>query len=473
MSRPRVGIDLGSTELKFMRMNPYAEILSIESIPLPIETEGHRVIHDPEVLWNRVKQVPGRLRLDEPWDAAIASQRSTFLLWDRDSGQTLTPILSWRDRRGADWIDRLSEDQFERIREITGLRPEPGYPLSKLIWWFEEEPSLRERAQKGTLAYGSLDTWLVWKATGGDHYRMDPTQASRTLLFDVKQQQWSDELLTEFDLPESLFPPVKEHPDQPIKTPELWDQGRVVHLIGDQPASTIGGQRPPYDFTRVTLGTGGFVASRCEPERVPDSLTVTFTPSPDGPVYQAEGVVLSAGRALDWLHKVYGLDRRQLDDFIRPPWPDDIPLFCPALNGVGAPFWSNRDAVMQGFTEDTSAKQMFTGLMVSVLFRIRDILEQIPRDDLRVVLDGGLTYQPYVASLAAALWDVPVSQALTPHLTPRGALVASHWSHSFFETDPWDTVDLEVTLPERDIPAERWWDRWQDYLVDWGLSAEA
>lgn len=467
---PRVGVDFGSTEIKILWITPACQVKLIDNIPLPIQSRDRRVTHSSTIVLNRVRQIPDRLRFDGPWDASVSSQRSTFILWDRQSGKSMTPLISWRDRRGASIVEGFTEEQFDSIRRITGLRPEPGYPLSKLIRLLREDEELASRASDGEVCYGSLDTWLLWKATGGEVYRMDSTQASRTLLYDVNQHRWSRELMSQFDLPQSMFPPIRDEIRDPIPTPELWPDGRIVNLIGDQPAATIGGQPPPYEFTRVTLGTGGFVASPASPNEVPPSLALTFTPSPQGSVYQAEGAVLSAGRALDWLHNVFGLERETVNDFVHPPWPDRVPFFCPALNGVGAPFWSDRDAVMQGFTEDTSTKQIFTGMVVSILFRVRDILEELPTAQPRVILDGGMTFQPWIPSLAAALWDVPISQALTPHLTPRGAVVASHWELPYFDVDPWESVNLEVKLADDRLPVDRWWDEWRQCLDDWGLE---
>ncbi|MFB6356502.1 MAG: FGGY family carbohydrate kinase, partial [bacterium] len=402
--KPRLGIDLGSTDIKAAWMTPLGETRSIETIPMPVNTENSQITHPPDLLLKRIRSIPDRYRFTGDWEAAIASQRSSFILWEAETGKPVMDVISWRDRRGEQWIDELSENQFDTIRSITGLRPEAGYSLSKLAWILERKDGLREQAENNEIRYGSLDSWLVWHATSGEEWFMEPTQASRTLLFDPRENNWSDELLKEFDIPRNLLPPIQNEVDSPIPAEEVWPNGHIVGLIGDQPAATIGGQPPSYSKTRVTLGTGGFVASPCERDQCPPGLTLTFTPSPNERIYQSEGVVLSAGRAIDWFKKVIGINLQTIEAWASAPWPEELPLWCPALNGVGAPFWSNRAASLREFSEETSARELAQGLVVSILFRIQDILDELPIDDVRIILDGGLTRMQALPDIAASIW---------------------------------------------------------------------
>jgi glycerol kinase len=328
-----------------------------------------------------------------------------------------------------------------------------------------------QKARNDEVRYGSLDTWLLWKATGGEHYEMVPTQASRTLLYDPLENEWSQELLEEFDIPATIFPEVtrESFPDR-LDAGLLWKNCEIVSLIGDQSAATIGGQPPPYEQTRVTLGTAGFVSESCEPENCPDRLTVGFTPTRRDRIFKAEGVVLSAGKAIDWLIRVLGINHSTFEEWLKPSWPEGIPLWCPSLNGVGAPHWSNRRATLDFLTESTSTKEIALGLVVSILQRVRDILEYLPdRRQRRVLLDGGMTSLNHVESLAASLWEEPVARTLNPHLTCRGALIASHWENSYFTGDPWENLNVEVVVPNREAPAQVWNRRWNEALEQWGL----
>jgi glycerol kinase len=467
----RVGIDLGSTDIKVAPVTPEFEFREVITIPMPTSRDGDRVTHTPGDVLDRVRSIPRKIKLEGPWKAAIASQRSTFVLWDRETGDPQTPLISWRDRRAEPWVESLTDQQFQTIREVTGLRPEAGYPLPKLCWCFEINTELRSLAQDNRLCYGSLDTWLTWVATGGDQFIMDTTQASRSLLYNPVERTWSDRLIEEFGVPPSILPELSAGLDDPLPADGLWSDGSIVSLVGDQPASTIGGQPPPYERTRVTLGTGGFVASPCDPEDVPEGLNLSFTPTDTDPVYQAEGVVLSAGRAVDWLLDVLELEHGRLTKFMDEPWPGDLPMCCPALNGVGAPFWSNRAGAIRSLTEDTGRRELVLGMVVSVLMRIHDILERLPEATQGIVLDGGLTRVKNLLSLARVLWDRDVRRMNTAHLTCRGALIRSHWNNPYFKTGPWENTGVQTVSAIDGIPADTWHSQWEEALSEWGLSS--
>lgn len=470
MSRTRLGIDFGTTQIKAVQMSTSGKTRSIETIPMPTKSDGEKITHPPDQFLKRVRNIPRRFNLNGGWDAAFASQRSTFILWHAERGNVLTPLISWRDRRGADWIDDLSDEQFNRIKSITNLRPEAGYPLSKLRWCFQNDRTLRDLAEKDSVNYGSLDTWLLWIATQGDVYSMVPTQAARTLLYDPVNNEWSRELMDDFGIPRSIFPEVNEELPEAVRADGLWDDTHIVSMIGDQPAATIGGQPPPYSQTRITLGTAGFVSESCDPDDTPDRLTLGFTPTENDRVYQAEGVVLSAGRAVDWLIRVLGVNYETFEQWLKPPWSERIPLWCPSLNGVGAPFWENRKGTLDFLDESTSTREICLGLVASILFRVQDILDYLPdNEDRRLLMDGGVTSLDYLPTLAASLWDLPTARALTPHLTCRGALIASHWQNSYFTGNPWDDLNVQIVIPDSDVPAERWNEQWQEGLEKWNL----
>lgn len=474
MTAPRIGIDFGSTGIKIIRMTPGADIISTDTLDMPTETSNNQIFHPPEPFLEQVRTIPETLSMEGDWQASITSQRSTFILWDEQTGEAQTPLISWRDRRAEAWVEELSTADFNTIKETTGLRPEAGYPLPKLRWLFNENDVLEKLAGEDRLRYGSLDTWLTWVATGGDTWIMDTTQASRTLLYDPHENEWAPDLLDRFDIPRSMLPDLIETVEEPIPAEKLWKNGEIVGLVGDQPASTIGGQPPPYEKTRVTLGTGGFVASPIEPDSKPSSLTLSFTPTPDSdpPVYQAEGVVLSAGRVVDWWIDVLGINQKRFGEFMSSPWPEDLPMWCPALNGVGAPFWSNRPATIREFSEATTTGELCQGLIVSILMRINDILELLPGSDLGVRLDGGLTRIPNLPQIATKIWDTPVSITVSPHLTCRGAVIASHWTHPYFDVDPWDSLELNAVEPIEGAPVKHWHDRWKESLNEWELRVE-
>ncbi len=169
--------------------------------------------------------------------------------------------------------------------------------------------------------------------------------------------------------------------------------------------------------------------------------------------------------------RVLGIQWNTFETWIKPPWPKNLPLWCPSFNGVGAPFWRDRAGTLDLLREDTSAKEIAQGLIVSMIMRIDDILRELPDDeDRRVLMDGGVSTINNVPALASALWDLPTAKTLTPHLTCRGALIASHWNEPYFRGNPWDTLNVEVTMPAQDAPVQHWRNRWMESLQNWNLS---
>jgi len=472
MELPRIAVDIGSTSIKAIHYNRRGTIENSTSLPFPVENVADRITHDPETVLQQIKTIPQTLEINGEWEVALTAQRSTFILWERESGNPVTKLISWRDRRGEDWIERLSREEFYTIQTITGLRPEAGYPLSKLRTIFNRNHELHQKARNGQILYGPIDTWLLWILSKRQHWSIDPTQASRTLLYHIDSKQWSDQLLDQYSIPREILPPIRPRLKPPVEAKTIWPGATVIHTIGDQPASTLGGQPPPYEETRVTLGTGGFVASPCAPDSRPDGLNLSFTPTLDAEnhIFQAEGVVLSAGRAVDWLQNLLGIDWDTIEEWLSSPFEEDIPLWCPALNGVGAPFWSNRPAELTEFSEQTGDRELMIGMVVSVLMRIRDILKRLPHTDQTIRLDGGLSKLGGLPELASALWEHPVNRTVTPHLTARGALVASHGSEPYLDDDPWSTLETTAVKPRSNLPVSILQERWNKVLADWKLE---
>lgn len=471
MEPVRIAVDLGSTSIKAIHYSRKGDLQNTASLPFPVDKKKGQITHNPDRVLEQIQLVPNKLEINDSFEVALTAQRSSFILWERESGKAVTPLISWRDRRGESWIGDLTHNQFLSIQEITGLRPEAGYPLSKLCMILNRHEQLYRKATRGKLLYGSIDTWLLWHLSDGQHWSIDPTQASRTLLYDIHNREWSKELLDEFSISEAMLPPIQSQLTPPVKAKKIWPGASIIHTIGDQPASTLGGQPPPFDETRVTLGTGGFVASPCQPKHRPDGLNLSFTPTldPEEQIIQAEGVVLSAGRAVDWLQSLLKIEWERISNWLTAPIPEDLPLWCPALNGVGAPFWSNRPAELTGFSEQTGEKELMTGMIVSVLLRIRDILEKLPRPKNTIRLDGGLSNINQLPELACALWESPVKRTVTPHLTARGALLASHGVDSYLDVDPWAPLETTPVKPIENIPVPTLHNRWKKALADWKL----
>lgn len=459
----RLGVDFGTTNLKAGVMDSTGQITAQNTEPMPVQENQAGIQHDPDAVLDALDRLIDPLDLPSSYKLAVTGQRSTFILWTDDGPET--PLISWRDTRAADYVRDMPEIERELIREKTGLLPAAGYPFANLLKLFDERPELYDK----NLYFGSLDCWFVHRATGGRVHAMSPTQAGRTLLFEPETQQWSADILNRFDLPITMMPEIKQAFEPPCEFDQHWPGAQLVFWNGDQSSATIGGQPPPYSKTRVTLGTGGFLATpKPDNETLQSGVNMTFAPSPDGPVLQAEGAIPSAGRSFDWLADV--LNRTDPQPFCDGVSDEAGPLWYPALSEDGTPFWSGRSPALRNFDEHTTSSDLLRGMLMSILLRVRDILCVFPDNpDNEIIMDGGLSEQPNLPEVAAHLWDRPVTVLNEPDRTLHGVLYGSDWGHSFLDVNPYEQLTTRAVEP-LDFNRRSWIEHWDESLEDWGLS---
>jgi glycerol kinase len=339
----------------------------------------------------------------------ITNQRETLVLWDRKTFEPIAPAIVWQDRRTA---ERCAELPFDLIRERTGLVPDPYFSATKLEWL------LRDREPQG-LAFGTVDTWLVWKLTGGEVHATDETNASRTLLCSLGTLDWDDELLAMFGVPRELLPEIKP-------SGSAFGEGELLGLA--LPIRGIAGDQQAALFAaggaKATFGTGSFVLAETE-EPAPRGLlrTAAARLANEEPRHALEGAIFVTGAALQWLRDGIGLidDAAESEALARSVSDTGGVYFVPALTGLGSPHWRpDARGLVTGLTRGTTRAHLVRAALEAAAYQTADVLAAMPPlDSLRV--DGGMARNRWLVQFLADVIGIPVETAREPEQTALGA----------------------------------------------------
>jgi len=366
-------IDQGSSSTKGAVFDDEGGVRAVAAVEVSSRTDGDRVEDDPLDLARGVETVLAELRRAGPLAAVgLACQRSTCLLWERGSGQPLTPAVSWQDRRATAAARSLAPRLAEEVARRTGLRLSPHYAALKLRGLLEADPELQARAADGEVVAGTLDAFLVHRLTGSPS--TEPGAAGRTLLYDLEADRWSPELCAAFGIPQ---------PSLPALAPSASQRGAaagvpLLALAGDQQAALLGHGGWRAGTIAVHFGTGAFVlaATGAAPRRHPGLLTAVLASSPAARRFQLEGSVSSAGSAVDWACAVTGIELETLGAAELDP--ERLPWVLPAFAGLGAPWWRpEARPVLAGMTPATRPEELVLGVVAGVAQRVLDNLEAL------------------------------------------------------------------------------------------------
>lgn len=454
-----LALDLGSTLFKTARLHPSGRLEtgpSVEAPPLAGDAGLRR--GDARDYLNAAESVleRGRRGLEAATPLGLTCQRSSFVLWDADSGEPRTPLISWQDRSAAAWC-KHHRAFAPRVVDRAGLVLSPHYVGPKLAALRSEDPVAFDGLCRGELLFGTLDVYLLWRRSGGRRYRIDTTMAARTAMLDIATGDWSPELLQRYGVPPSVLPSVVPTLDP---DPENIDGLRVVATIADQAAALLTVLDENGDVALVNLGTGGFVLRPgSDPrERRPGFLTAPVLTRVGAPArFALEGSINGAGAAVDRFG--HGPTPLPADD----PSPDALSL--PDCAGIGAPHWRpelgpiGSDA-MQSLDPPGQRRVALEGL----LFRVREILEGLcDRRPRRIVLAGGLTREPFVSGGLAALLQQPVEQLRARESGLLGAArLAAGLDPLHLETTKVDPTERGRYLP----PKYKQWRHWLRTILD-------
>ena len=397
------------------------------------------VEHDGEEIWRSVLDALAAARAgagDAPIAAiGITNQRETTLLWDRATGEPAARAIVWQDRRTADRCAALRRRGLEpEIRRRTGLRLDPYFSATKVEWLLANVPGLRARARRGGIAFGTVDTWLLWRLTGGAVHATDPTNASRTLLYDIARRRWDERLLARFGVPASVLPQVL--PSSGLfgltrGVPGVADGTAIAGIAGDQQAALFGQGCVTAGQSKNTYGTGCFLLLHTGARRVPSRaglLTTVACDADGGPAYALEGSVFIAGAAIQWLRDGLGVIAAARDSEALAASVEDSGgvVVVPAFVGLGAPWWrpDARGAIF-GLTRGTTRAHLVRATLESLAFQTRDVAEAMARDAgrrLRVLrVDGGAAANDLLMQIQADLLGVPVERPAVVETTALGA----------------------------------------------------
>lgn len=366
----------------------------------------------------------------------LANQRETTVVWDTGTGEPLGPALVWHDTRTTDLVRELRERGMEeRVRAGTGLPLATYFSAAKLAWLLRDSPELRAAARRGAAAFGTIDSWLVWNLTGGPRggrHVIDPTNAARTQLADLRTSTWDGELLDLFGIPESMLPEISPRPDAAGNGEDI-----PVHAcLGDQHAALLGQACLTPGDAKNTYGTGSFLLMNTglrRPEPAPGLLaTLGFDLGPHGRTYALEGSVPVAGSLFDWLRDQAGLIGSAAEsESLAQSVPDSAGVFfVPAFSGLFSPLWRpDARGVIVGLTAYTSRAHLVRAAIEAIGHQTADVVEAMCADvgvtlsSLRV--DGGITANGTCMQAQADLLGVPVRRAAVAESTALGAAFAA------------------------------------------------
>ena len=410
------------------------------------------VEHDAEEIWQSQLEV-AKAALAEAQASAedlaaigITNQRETVVLWDRATGKPIHPAIVWQCRRTAALCDRIRKQGFDKvIRERTGLVTDAYFSGTKIAWLLENVPSARAQAEGGELACGTIDSWLIWRLTGGKIHATDVSNASRTLLFNIATLAWEKEILNYFRIPLSLLPAVKSSSEIFGETDLLGSRVPIAGVVGDQQASLFGHQCFKPGAVKNTYGTGCFLLMNTGPA-IPHSqagLLATIGWGRNGQiVYALEGSVFIAGAAIQWLRDEMGLIQAasETEEIARSVRDTHGIYFVPAFVGLGAPHWdAYARGTVVGLTRGSNRKHLVRAALESIAYQTFEVVEAMMRDSgikpevLRV--DGGAARNDFLCQFQADILGVPVERPATTETTALGAAYLAGLATGFWRNE--------------------------------------
>jgi glycerol kinase len=462
MTKYILALDQGTTSSRCIVFDREGNILTVAQKEFSqIFPQSGWVEHDPEEIWSSqigvTREALARLNLKASDIAAIGitNQRETTLLWDRKTGKPIYNAIVWQDRRTAADCEQLKAAGYQPAFENkTGLVIDAYFSGTKLKWLLDNIPDARRKAKRGELAFGTVDSWLIWKLTQGQLHITDVTNASRTLLFNIHTQQWDEELLSVLDIPPSVLPQI--HSCSQVygytSAPILGNRIPIAGIAGDQQAATFGQALLQPGMAKNTYGTGCFILLNTgnQPVRSNHKLLATIAWNINGRTcYALEGSVFIAGAVVQWLRDKLGIIKHSADiEALASSVPDnDGVYFVPAFVGLGAPYWdSYARGTIVGLTRGSTSAHIARAALESIAYQTADVIEVMRQDsqlelsELRV--DGGASRNDLLMQFQADILGVPVVRPKVTETTALGAaylagLAVGYWQNEAEIVQQW------------------------------------
>jgi glycerol kinase len=445
------------------------------------------VEHDPNEIWASQLQVAREVIANcalTPADIVaigISNQRETTVLWDRATGQPVHHAIVWQDRRTASYCDELrAAGHTDTVQQKTGLIIDAYFCATKLRWLLENVPGARERAERGELAFGTIDSWLFWNLTGGQVHATDLTNASRTMLLNIHTCQWDEELLSLFQIPSAVLPEVlpSSHVYGETQADLFGGAIKLGGAAGDQQAALFGQNCTHKGMAKNTYGTGCFMLMNVGEQPVPSQNKLLMTiacGAGDHHEYAFEGSVFIAGAAVQWLRDGLGIINSSAEvETLAASVPDSDGVYLvPAFAGLGAPHWdSYARGTIVGITRGTNRAHIARAALEGIAFQVADVFDAMTKDagnlieELRV--DGGACANDLLMQFQADIMQVPVVRPKVIETTALGAaflagLAVGFWSNGDEIAEVWQTDKVFVpAMPLNQVMKRR--ERWSEAL---------
>ncbi len=493
-----LALDQGTSSSRACLVDADGQIRAIAARPLPVAyPHPGWVEQDPEEIWQTQLAAARQVLADAGVTAreiaavGITNQRETTLVWERATGRPIHPAIVWQCRRTADRCARLRQDGWEaRLREKTGLVPDPYFSGTKLAHILDTVAGARAAAERGDLLFGTVDTFLAWRLTGGRLHITDASNASRTMLYNLRTGDWDDEILTELQIPRVMLPAV--HPSSAVygeTDAELLGAALpLAGIAGDQQAALFGQACFQPGMAKNTYGTGCFLLAHTGGEIVSSrhGLLSTVAWQREGETaYALEGAVFVAGAAVQWLRDGLGLIATAAEsEAVATSVPDTGGVFMvPAFAGLGAPYWdAGARGVIVGLTGGTGRAHLVRATLEAIAHQTADVVEAMaadrgaPLQALRV--DGGASANEFLMQRQADLLGVPVERAAVAESTALGAaslagLAIGLWPSLEFLATRWQAdrrFEPRISADER-LTLRHSWQRAVERARDWETSA--
>jgi len=420
-----------------------------QSFPRPgwVEHDPCRIAQDARELCAEAMARARAEDLGQVLGATITNQRETVVLWDRVSGEPLHPAIVWQDRRTAARCRELQAAGHEgMVRERTGLLLDPYFSATKIAWLLDHHPDTRARAARGELACGTIDCWLAWQLSGGRLHVTDATNASRTLLWNLRQGCWDPQLLALFDIPAELLPQVLPS-SGPFGTLTLGEEAYelpLLGMVGDQQAAALSQGCFPAGAAKCTFGTGAFLVQSTGtslPSASSGLLATTLYGDGTDTRFAVEGSIFSAGATVQWLRDGLGLFQhaKEIADLAAAADEQDRVYLVPAFTGLAAPYWqAEARAMLCGLSRGSERNAIARAALEASCYRTRDLLEAAHRADIslprRLRIDGGMAGNDWFAQRLSDLLAMEVVRPDNPEATARGAAVVAGTAAAWWQT---------------------------------------
>ena len=454
-----VALDQGTTSSRAIVFDHDANIVSVSQREFTqLYPNPGWVEHDPMEIWASQSSVlvevlaRAGIHSDEVAAIGITNQRETTVIWEKATGKPIYNAIVWQCRRSAEICEQLKAQGLEEyVRDNTGLLLDPYFSGTKIKWILDNVPNAREQAERGELLFGTIDTWLVWKLTEGKVHVTDPTNAARTLLFNIHSLTWDDKLLKALDIPLSMLPEVK--PSCSVYgTTRIAGEGseiQVAGMAGDQQAALFGQLCVEPGMAKNTYGTGCFLLMNTGTKAVRSNhgLLTTVAVGPKGEVnYALEGSVFMGGATIQWLRDELGLIRDASDtEYFASKVADTNGVYLvPAFVGLGAPYWDpNARGALFGLTRGANRNHIIRAALESIAYQSKDLLDAMTKDSgvslKRLKVDGGAVANDFLMQFQADITDVEVLRPSNCETTALGAAFLAGLAVGFWES----VIELE------------------------------